>query len=92
MSLEMIPTTFAQVRARAAAAGGIYVGSAIDPWTRATTHYSNGYRGVMYYATTTNIKYSENLLLQIGTIHNILERTGRDGPGYVYCIVGRKMY
>ena len=66
----------------------IRAGSTEDPERRRRDYvYQNHYAGTMYYAQTTNMRNSENQLLQHNFRDNV-QRTSnaREAPGYVYLI------
>lgn len=60
---------------------------------RCKQYYSEGFRGIMYYARTGNMRAQEDELLSRGKWkHNPqLRSNAPEEEGYVYIIVGRKL-
>lgn len=72
--------------------GAIRTGSTIDPKSRSISYQSEGYRGIMYYAPTQNMKKQEDNFLKIKQwLHNIhTESNSPETQGYIYIIQGRR--
>ena len=69
------------------------VGATVDPKRRAGEYTRKGYRGVMYYAETQNMKQAEGSLLAScqgagACPANVQQKSNvQEKPGYVYVIV-----
>lgn len=76
----------------AAKRGSVRVGSTCNVSGRKSQYKSNGYKGKMYVAKTTNMKKAENkLLAKHSGRHNVHQKSNAAAkPGYVYVIKGRK--
>ena len=94
MSSEKIRTREVknQGRVHYYAKNSAYVGSTIDIDDTLRRHTDNGFRGKMYYAKTSNMKYSENRLLSKGYGRHNKQRksNAKASDGWVYTIVGQK--
>ena len=71
----------------------VRAGSTKDPNQRRNDYvYKDKYTGIMYIASTTDMKGTENELLQQQAFRDNIHQTSNQvaGPGYVYLIKGQK--